>query len=149
MHIASALSVRQAAMEILISDSRLHRSGSNGYQQCQVCFEGIWPPALAVHLPCGHCTCNECWQVSALHTHRICAVCQASLSRNSGAISKLSSSGVDGSQQCLVCFEDIQPSALAVHLPCGHCTCNDCWQVSACLHTAFTLCVRQVLQNFR
>ena len=36
-----------------------------------------------------------------------------------------------GFEQCLVCFEDVQPAALTVQLPCAHCTCNDCWQVSS------------------
>ena len=31
---------------------------------------------------------------------------------------------------CLVCFEEQRSDALAVQLPCGHPTCQTCWQVS-------------------
>lgn len=39
-------------------------------------------------------------------------------------------SGVNqGTSQCLVCFEEVEPSKLNVQLPCGHGTCDTCWQV--------------------
>ena len=34
-----------------------------------------------------------------------------------------------GAQQCLVCFEAVKPTRLKVQLPCGHCTCDECWKV--------------------
>lgn len=37
--------------------------------------------------------------------------------------------GLECMTQCMVCFEDMQPSQLSVQLPCGHCTCDTCWQV--------------------
>lgn len=37
---------------------------------------------------------------------------------------------IEGMAQCLVCFEDVHSLKLTVQLPCGHCTCNTCWQVS-------------------
>lgn len=41
-----------------------------------------------------------------------------------------------GPLECLVCFETVKASKLKVQLPCGHCTCDDCWQVSAA-HDSF------------
>lgn len=37
--------------------------------------------------------------------------------------------GLEHMTQCMVCFEDVQPLQLSVQLPCGHCTCDTCWQV--------------------
>ena len=62
--VAAQLSEQHRAARDQQSDPAATPSHSQERASCLICFEVQRGDALAVQLPCGHPTCQSCWQLS-------------------------------------------------------------------------------------